>query len=196
MKVKTRQYGNEVLKLVKKKLPKIYNQFIKGKRDAFIDGNKPIEAKFWGEGKKVGHVPKDLQMLWALGKMFHQLADTSFVLRKKMVGGPLKACLAISDIAMNSLGNECIMLLWWVVAHRRAKSQGFLVIQSDWSITRESFEGLPPDQIEGIKICKYEEILFLIELNIAIIGLAMYTKSCAKSLEKKYKELLSSHPNM
>ena len=191
MKAKTRQYGNEVLKLVKKNLPKIYNQFIKGKVAKLIDENKPAKAKFLGEGKKVGRVSKDLQLLWALGQMFHQLGNSSVILNRRGVKGPQEACMLATQFAWRTLSVTCCMLLWHAICNKGRKNS-FLCINHDWSITQEAFADIPPDKIEGIKRSGSDRLLFSIETQIGIIMMAEYTSSCVKTLEKKHRALLEA----
>lgn len=180
-KKRARHHGKEVLNLVKRTLPEFYNQHIKGRQAKFINEHKPIESieRDSSKEEKIGRVTKDLQMLWALGEMFHQLADDSGILREGSIRGVSEAYQAISDLALDSSGAACKVLLWSDIRRRLEPSlkQFVFRIQSDWSLTRELCACMPTDLVEQAKQAIPGRLLFLIERQMGICNLVTYVKS-------------------
>lgn len=187
--MKTRKYGNEVLQMVKKGLPELYNQQIKGRRTEFVNKYKLIliGKACSCSGKKVGCVTKDLQLLYALGSMFDQLGRSSFSFNKKAIRCASEACQVINDRVLSCLSSVCYVMFWSVIkssfcSSQHDKKQFFLCIQPDLSIVSERYTDIPANllELESEKYAKktvYDALLYIIEQQMEFSRLALYMKS-------------------
>jgi len=175
--MKTKRYGYQVLQLVKKKLPKLYDKHIKGRQAKFIDEHIPIGEDVCN-GVKVGCIPKDLRLLWALSCLFQQTLKARKVIRTS------EACQVIYDGALSCIGMVCDVMFWMLISHslglfykNKEKARFSFVIQPDWSVMKVSFENLSSGQKNTVKQTICDALVHLIGCQMEISEMAIYAKS-------------------
>jgi len=188
MGAKTKQYGKEVLKMVKIRLPDIYTKYIKGRQTKLVEesGFKTVT----GNGQKVGRLTEDLKLLFALVRLFYRLGQDSFDSKEKICGAA-PACERISNQVLDCVSAACNVLFWEAVVRRFDPCKGKLIfyIQPDWSVTTEPAENVSSDLLEKAKGNVPASLLYIIERQMEIARLAMYAKKWGEDATKLIEAL-------
>lgn len=164
-------FVNGVLQIVKVQFPDLYTQQIKGRRAKFIAENVPEICK--EEGREVGHVNKDLQLLWALSEMFcKSLPDPLFPRDFRHASD---ASRVMGALARGTISKLCSLAFWEFVRQTQSSDeknqliQAGFIIRPDWSIdaiTRDFGDGYGRDNL-------FDYLLKLILIQVCIHDLCM-----------------------